>query len=77
MQNMNAIDPAEDDERMTEHVMRMMDNIECSDEETDGVDRLQRSTANETKQQQHTKVNDDEDDDEDALFNKLLTENRI
>jgi len=58
---------AEEDEQMTARVMDMMRNIDTSDEETD---QPIKTTKNQSKI-------DEESEDEDELFNKLLNEHRL
>ncbi len=61
----NSIDPAIEDELMTNKVIEMMKNIESDDDEE--IPKSRNKTVKEI----------DEEENEDELFNKLLSNNLI
>ena len=65
-------DPTVEDERMTEQVMRMMNNIQTSDDDDEDENNEKRNNLKPTAQ-----INLNDSDDDDALFEKLLSETRI
>ena len=68
----NPIDPALDDEKMTERVMGMMNNLESEDEFEDGIRNKENDIIENVNHSKKIRQIVDDDDDDDELFNQLL-----